>query len=177
MSRNVRSVQVQLMSEECDIFYCDIKQLNSASSLERCVKGCGLASWKMTLVLYQTLGNDIKGKHTNFTMLQHCWQKVQICNTYTIISIFILQLRATAPNIVRTNKTRDVMAARTFQFEKRTEYCRGARRCLERCTMFAKHQNRCLTQADEKNCTLIFLHTSETMIGKIFLCTNKQFNM
>jgi len=36
---NVRSLLVQLTSEDCDIFYFDMKQLNWASYLERCVKG------------------------------------------------------------------------------------------------------------------------------------------
>jgi hypothetical protein len=89
--------------------------------------------------------------------------EVQICSTFTIISIFILQLRAMAPISVTNSKTSDVMAARTFLYEKRTELCRDVRRYLEQCRMFAKRDNRSLKQADDKNWTLIFLLTSETM--------------
>jgi hypothetical protein len=78
---------------------------------------------------------------------------------------------------VTDSKTRDVMAARNFPYDKGIENCRGVTRCMDECRMFAKRDNRSLKQADDKNWILIFLLATETMLDKIFFCINKQFNM
>ena len=48
-------------------------------------------------------------------------------------TVRILLPRATAPSSVTTRKARDVKTARTFPYEKRTEYFRVIQRCLEQC--------------------------------------------
>jgi len=68
-------------------------------------------------------------------------------HTY-IISIFILQPKAPAPSSGMARHTRDIMATRTVEYEKRVEYCKGIQHCVEECRMFEKRNKHNIRPAD-----------------------------